>query len=111
MKHRCGVPFPRRLPSFPPARLPRVLGVVSLLAMAMAGCMSNDEDVPPMEYMCETDPTPSQAAALNGTCAADDERLRDLEPKFPSEVCQTLVATKTGPSEEDGLDTLASRAR
>jgi polygalacturonase len=73
--------------------------------LAVAGCLSNDEDLPPIEYMCETDPTPSQAAALDGTCAANDDRLRGLEPHFPSEVCQTLVATKTGPSEDDGLDT------
>jgi hypothetical protein len=106
LQQRCGVPCSNQPPSFWRARLPGCLGLVSLLGVA--ACLNNDEDFAAMEYMCETDPTPSQAAALNGTCAADDDRLRGLEPKLPTpdQVCQTLVATKTGPSEEDGLDTV-----
>jgi hypothetical protein len=77
------------------------LGAVSLLGAA--ACGSIGDDIPPIEYMCETDPTPSQAAALSGVCGAGDPKLPP-EPKFPTEVCQTLVATKTGPIEEP-LDT------
>jgi hypothetical protein len=77
------------------------LGIVLLLGGA---CANNDEDLPDIEYMCETDPAPSQAAFLSGTCGVGDPKLPP-EPKLPTEVCQTLVATKTGPSEDDGLDT------
>ncbi len=52
--------------------------------------------------MCETDSTPA-SPALSGVCGAGDPKLPP-EPKFPTEVCQTLVATKTGP-DEDMLDT------
>jgi hypothetical protein len=91
LKHWSGVPFWRAW-------------AVSLLAIAVVGCMSNDDDLSPMEYMCETDPTPSQAAARDGTCGLGDPKLPP-EPQLPTDVCQTLVAAKTGPSEDDGLDT------
>ncbi|MBN2577327.1 MAG: hypothetical protein JXP73_22380, partial [Deltaproteobacteria bacterium] len=102
MKHPRRVPNSRRAPSFLRSGLPAGFQAIALLATA--GCMSNDEDYPPMEYMCETDPTPAQEAARNGTCGLGDPKLPP-EPKLPTEVCQTLVAVKTGPSEEDGLDT------
>jgi hypothetical protein len=97
------VPFPRKQPSFLRTRLPICLGAVSLLGMAACGNL--DEDIPPIEYMCETDPTPA-SPSVSGVCAADDDKLRPLEPRFPadSEICQTLVASKTGP-EEGNLDT------
>jgi polygalacturonase len=53
--------------------------------------------------MCDTDPTPA-SPSVSGVCAADDDKLRPLEPKFPTDVCQTLTAVKTGP-DEDNLDT------
>jgi hypothetical protein len=100
-KRSCGVIYSRKQPSLLCVRLPGLVGAVSLLGLA--SCMSNDDDIQELQYMCETDPTPSQAAALNGTCGAGDPKLPP-EPQFPSTVCQTLVATKTGPI-EDPLDT------
>jgi polygalacturonase len=68
----------------------------------MVACANPDADVPPTEYMCETDPTPASPAPM-GVCGAGDPKLPP-EPQYPTEVCQTLLATKTGP-DENGLDT------
>jgi polygalacturonase len=77
------------------------LGAVSLLGVAACGSIGGD--IPPIEYMCETDLTPA-SPSISGVCAANDERLRGVEPQFPTEICQTLSAVKTGPDEGD-LDT------
>jgi hypothetical protein len=80
----------RKPPTFARNRLHTCCWAVGLLGIA--ACVSNDEDFPDMQYMCETDPTPSQAAALDHNCGVGDPKL-PTEPQFPSEVCQTLVAT------------------
>jgi len=101
LKHPCGLPFFRKAPSFSRTRLPSWLGAVSLLGMA--ACGSNDEEAPPIEYMCDTDSTLASPAPV-GVCGAGDPKLPP-EPKFPAEpVCQEIKATKTGPA-EDTLDT------
>lgn len=101
MKHQCGLPL-RKTPSFSRTRLPGWLGAVSLLGMA--ACGSNDDEVPPIEYMCDTEP-PTTSPAPMGVCGAGDPKLPP-EPKFPAEpVCQEIKATKTGPA-PDTMDTL-----
>ena len=100
MKHICDVPFPRKAPSFSRTRLPSFFAAVSLLGIS--ACGSNDDNIPQIQYMCDTDPTPASPSP-SGVCGAGDPKL-PAEPSFPSTVCQTLTAVKTGPS-EDNLDT------
>jgi polygalacturonase len=79
----------------------RWIGAIALLGVAACGNM--DEDSPPIATMCETDSTPA-SPSTSGVCAADDERLRGVQPQYPQVVCQTLAAVKTGP-DEGNLDT------
>jgi polygalacturonase len=101
LKHQCGAPLSEKAPSFSRTRLLSCFWAASLLGAA--ACGNNDENFPAIQYMCETDPTPA-SPSVSGVCGADDDKLRLLEPKFPTSVCQTLVASKTGP-DEDNLDT------
>ena len=100
MKHICDVPFPRKAPSFSRTRLPSFFAAVSLLGIS--ACGSNDDNIPQIQYMCDTDPTPASPSP-SGVCGAGDPKL-PAEPSFPSTVCQTLTAVKTGP-DEGNLDT------
>jgi polygalacturonase len=85
--------------------LASLLGATS--ASGVAGCGDTEEDLQPIQYMCETDPTPA-SPAQSGVCGLGDPKLPP-EPQFPSEVCKTLVAEKEGPVEDPvtaPLDTL-----
>jgi polygalacturonase len=99
-KQRCGVILLKNQSSFLRMGLSVILTAASLVGFA--ACGSNDEDTPPIQYMCETDPTPS-SPAQSGVCGAGDPKLPP-EPTFPTEVCQTLKAVKDGPT-EGNLDT------
>ena len=89
--------------------------MVFLLALAsvvgLTGCGGFQNDPAEYVYQCET----SEAAAFDyqpwGTvdCGAGDPLLAGVEPELPTTICQTLVANKTGPDEDD-LDTARVQA-
>lgn len=82
------------------ARLSVFLGAVSLLGAA--GCGANDE-MPAIDYVCGTaSPIESSGGAA---CGANDPNLPP-EPTFPTDVCQTLTATRSSPTEDDPNDAL-----
>jgi len=75
------------------------LGAVSLLFLA--ACGAND-DLPAIETVCGT----AAPADLAGgpACGAGDPNL-PAEPQLPTDVCQTLTASKSAPTErDDGTD-------
>ncbi|HKU39771.1 MAG TPA: glycosyl hydrolase family 28 protein [Polyangiales bacterium] len=71
------------------------------LLLGAGGCVASEE-LTPIEYVCETAPLATGSAG-SSACGAGDPNLPP-EPSLPSEVCQTLKATKSGPEEND-LDT------
>src|SRR5262245_48540559 len=84
------------------------LWLVFLLSLlGLVGCTFDDAPIPGYVYECGTD----AAAAFDYSggevhCGADDALLAGLEPTRPTEdqVCETLVANKSFPDEND-LDT------
>ena len=91
---------PKRQGRLSQARPPRMVWAVLLLGTA--ACGAND-DIPPIDYVCETLSDPVDPAG-GPACGADDPNLPP-EPRFPTDVCQTLTATKSGPFErDDGTD-------
>jgi polygalacturonase len=96
-KQGNGLKVTKRQAHLSQARLPGFLWAVSLLGMG--ACGAND-DVPAIDYVCGTAPADSTGPA----CGADDPNLPP-EPQFPTDVCQTLTATKSAPTElDDGTD-------
>ena len=92
-------------------------GIWKILLLALAsvvgltGCGGFQNDPAEYVYQCET----SEAEAFDyqpwGTvdCGAGDPLLAGVEPELPTAICQTLVADKTGP-DEDNLDTARVQA-
>jgi polygalacturonase len=73
-----------------------LVGAVSLFGIA--ACGAND-DIPAIDYACGSVPSPADSS--NGVaCGADDPNLPP-EPSLPTDVCQTLTATKSAPIEDD----------
>ena len=75
-----------------------------VLSVLVGGCAPLSEDPEPYVYQCET----SQEAAFDTAggqvhCGENDPNLPP-EPSYPTAVCQTLVATKSTP-DENNLDT------
>lgn len=85
-------------PRFPCTGLSNLLRAVLLLGMA--ACGTNSSDPPAMEYQCGNAPPPDVTAPA---CGAGDLNLPP-EPQFPTDICQTLTANKSAPT-EDNLDT------
>jgi len=83
----------RRVPEW---RLPLLIAVASLV---VTSCSSSKE-IAAISYVCGSGPPPATDAAK---CGVGDPKLPP-EPTLPTEVCQTLLATKSGP-DEDNLDT------
>jgi len=92
-----------------PSRIAGLLGCcLAVLLPGSFGCTAN-EDIPEIQYSCETSPALSPSPGDGSVCGAGDPNLEGMEPSFPTEVCQTLLATRSAsddspPSEED-IDT------
>lgn len=92
-----------------PSRIAGLLGCcLAVLLPGSFGCTTN-EDIPEIQYSCETSPALSPSTGDGTVCGAGDPNLEGMEPSFPTEVCQTLLATRSAsddspPSEED-IDT------
>ncbi|MES1188053.1 MAG: glycosyl hydrolase family 28 protein [Myxococcales bacterium] len=92
-----------------PSRIAGLLGCcLAVLLPGSFGCTTN-EDIPEIQYSCETSPALSPSPGDGSVCGAGDPNLEGMEPSFPAEVCQTLLATRSAsddspPSEED-IDT------
>lgn len=68
------------------------------LGLGLAGCQAQP-DIAPIEYVCGTTaPETLSAGAASPSCGQGDPNLPP-EPQLPSEVCQTLSATKSFPDE------------
>jgi polygalacturonase len=85
-----------------------VLGCCLAVLGSSLGC-SSSEPLPEIQYSCETSPTLSPSPGDGSVCGAGDPNVEGMEPSFPTEVCQTLAATRfasddTPPSEQD-IDT------
>jgi polygalacturonase len=78
------------------ARLPGLVSAVSLLGLA--ACGAND-DIPTIGYVCGTSPFPADSTG-DPACGVGDPNLPP-EPQLPTDVCQTLVATRSAPTEDD----------
>jgi len=76
--------------------------VLANALVAFGGC-SSAPDIAAIHYTCGDDPAPATPIAASGRCGADDPNLPP-EPTLPSDVCQTLTATKSTP-DEGNLDT------
>ena len=84
-----------------------MLGCVLLASLtAGLGCSPSSEPAA-IAYSCETSPIPSTETQDGSVCGAGDPNI--IEPKFPTDVCQTLVAEKwasdMSPPDETTLDT------
>ena len=97
-KEGCGLTSMTKHPSFPGARLTSFLWAGSRLGFAACGTNSNDP--PAIEYQCGNAPPADVNAPA---CGAGDLNLPP-EPQYPTDICQTLTADKSGPT-EDNLDT------
>jgi polygalacturonase len=92
------------------ARFARLLGVgLAVLLPGSFGCSGGQEELPEIQYSCETSPALSPSPGDGSVCGAGDPKLDGMEPSFPAEVCQTLLATRfasddSPPSEQD-IDT------
>jgi hypothetical protein len=93
---RNGLMAPRVLVRLSRAGLLDLIWAVSLLGMA--ACGAND-DIPAIDYVCGTLPAPAESTG-GVACGADDPNL-PAEPTLPTDVCQTLTATKSAPIEDD----------
>jgi polygalacturonase len=77
------------------------LGLVVGLVLPL-GC--SQPEIATISYLCgNAPPADANAAAAGPACGARDPNLPP-EPTLPTDVCQTLVANKSTPSEDD-LDT------
>jgi len=84
------------------------IGLTASLAPLLACSGSNTKEIAPLEYMCET--SSARAPSVDGSaCGAGDPNLDGMEPKFPTDVCMTLSATRfasdSSPPNEDKQDT------
>ena len=79
------------------------LAIAAAAWLAMSGCQGTNE-IAALTTTCGTE-APSPSAER---CGAGDPNLPP-EPTLPTDVCQTLVATKSGP-DEDQLDTARIQA-
>jgi polygalacturonase len=95
-KRRDGVTVPEPGARWSRARRLDFLGAVSLLGAA--ACGAND-DLPAIDYVCGSAP-PAADSAGGAACGADDPNL-PAEPKLPTDICQTLTANKSSPTEDD----------
>ena len=88
-----------------------VLLIAVLSSLGLFGCGGFQSEPAEYTYQCET----SEAEAFDyqpwGTtrCGEGDPLLVNVEPTLPTDVCQTLVANKTFPDEND-LDTARVQA-
>ena len=86
--------------------LPNAARAVALLGLC--GCVASEE-IAAISYVCGTSPAAATTGgAGDSACGADDPNLPP-EPTLPTEVCQTLVANKSMPDEND-LDTARIQA-
>jgi polygalacturonase len=70
----------------------------AVLLLGITACGTND-DIPAIDYVCGTVPAPAESTG-GVACGADDPNLPP-EPTLPTDVCQTLPATKLAPVEDD----------
>ena len=86
-------------------RTARLLGCC--LAVSLAGGCSGSKELAEIVYTCETSPEPSQSPRT--PCGQGDPKTEGMEPSFPTEVCQTLLATRfasdSSPPDETDIDT------
>lgn len=81
------------------------------LAVSLSGAFgcSAAEPITEIQYECETSPSPPPLVEEGQVCGAGDPELEGMEPSFPSDVCQTLVANRyaddMSPPSEENLDT------
>ncbi len=89
----------------------RLVASVLLVAASFVfaqGCSSGGEPAA-IIYSCETSPTLSPITEPGQACGADDPNLAGVEPTYPTDICQTLMAEKYAddmhPPDEATLDT------
>ena len=99
LRERNGLALPCRPGMLTRSRLTLVLAN----ALAAFGGCSSAPDIAAIHYTCGNDPAPASPIAASDRCGAGDPNLPP-EPTLPSDVCQTLTATKSTPDEGD-LDT------
>lgn len=81
-----------------------------LAVAALFGCAPLNEEADPYDYECGSSPEVAfETAGGTAKCGQDDPLLSGVEPSFPTEVCQTLVADKSF-ADEDRLDTARVQA-
>lgn len=83
----------------------RLLGCC-LAVLWVTGC-TGSKPLDEIVYSCETSPEPSQSPSV--ACGTGDPKVEGMEPSFPTEVCQTLPATRfasdSSPPDETDIDT------
>ncbi|MET0792138.1 MAG: glycosyl hydrolase family 28 protein [Polyangiaceae bacterium] len=86
----------------------RLLGFGLAASLSLLGCSSGKE-ITEFTYTCETSPELSPSPGDGTVCGAGDPNLEGMEPQLPTEICQTLTATRfasdLSPPSEDTLDT------
>jgi polygalacturonase len=92
----------------------RLLGCALLVSLfAGLGCSSSSEPAG-IVYSCDTSATLSPVTEEGVACGAGDPNLVGVEPTYPTDICQTLVAEKfasdMSPPDETTLDTARVQA-
>ena len=87
----------------------RVVGAAALSSLLVAASCSPSSDAPGYVYTCGNSALPTDSLGLNTQTGCGTNDPRDVanglhEPSFPTNICQTLTATKNFPDEND-LDT------
>jgi polygalacturonase len=88
----------------------RLLGIALAASLALLMNCSASKEIAPITYSCETSAEASPAPGDGTVCGAGDPNLEGMEPKFPTDVCMTLSATRfasdLSPPSEDNQDTV-----
>jgi polygalacturonase len=92
----------------------RLLGASLAALLLFSASCSGDNDIPPIQYTCETSTEASPAPGDGTVCGAGDPNLEGMEPQWPTDICATLTAsrhaTDMSPPSEDNQDTVAIQA-
>ena len=91
------------------SRTVRLLGCALTVSLFGGFGCSSGREIEAIQYFCETSPELSPAPGDGSVCGAGDPNTAGMEPTFPTEVCQTLSATRfasdASPPDEADVDT------